>query len=69
MSAHPWDEWAERRGLVKPCDPPPQWVHPDGCLTPVGDGSRMYPICEHGQRALFVGSRGDGYVLQRESQR
>lgn len=71
-----WDVWAARRRVVRrrqvvavedyegPGDPEPLWVHPDGCLTPVGDGSRMYPICEHQQRARFVGYRGDGYVLE-----
>jgi len=75
MSAHPWDEWAAARGVRRrpaalavqdyegPGDPEPLWVHGDGCLTPVGDGRRMYPICGHGQRATFVGYRDDGYVL------
>ncbi len=80
MSGHPWDEWAERRRVVRrvvrraavvavedyrgPGDPEPLWIHPDGCLTPVGDGRRMYPICEHLSRATFVGYRDDGYVLE-----
>jgi hypothetical protein len=79
---HAWDVWEKERDVVRrPVVVPvaqldvdqdlgeehPQWLHSDGCLTPIGAGADgvvpLYPRCEHGVLPYEIGVRLPGQVL------
>ena len=52
-------DWQEQQ-ILNALEHGARWVHGDGCLT--HQLRPMYPICEHGSRALFLGMSGDRFV-------